>query len=567
MKEKLLKFLCTSLFALGCMSVNGQETSGSCGENATWEFNGGILTISGTGTITTYSTTQPTEYPWFGLMNDICVVQIGEGITNVPDWAFAMYGNLSSISLPSTIKTIGNSALEECAFTKIYLPEGLETIGHYAFSDNPLVAVCLPSTVTSIGQAAFSYCEDLLSVGCYASTPPTLYDNTVFDYSPNIETVYVQTAKVQAYKDDENWGIFGDNIKSPNGECGTNATWAFEMATRALTISGTGDVTDHSGWDSAELMGQGGGFNPDNNVGYPCGIERIIIGEGITKIPSSAFYMEVGIKSVILPSTLTAIGLDAFGECFNIETITCNAATPPTLGEEGYDNYVFYGTFDEYTGDPNPIETLTSICVPITSIAAYKEAAGWSTYADLIQMPNTIVGDEHWTTFYDATISYAVDANTTVYKAALSGDAVTTTAIGGNQIITAGNAVILKSTGIPVLTATTTESTGDFTGNNLLGSDGVASDGDSYYALANGTQGLGFYKVGNGTVIPAGKAYLYTGAAGSNFYGIISDDGTTAIKNMKVGKDNNVYYDLSGHRVLYPKKGLYIVNGKKVIFK
>lgn len=565
-----------------CLSVNGQEiTSGNCGypneEDVTWEFDNGLLTFTGTGAIKTYSTEDPRAYPWYSHNEDVQFVIIDEGITNIPAWAFAMYENLVSISIPSTLKTIGWAALEETKLWNIWLPEGLETIEAYAFMMTQFSTISIPSTVTEIGERAFGYCDNLTSVGCYATVPPTLGSNAFGD--SNIETVYVASAKVDTYKSAEGWSEFGDKIQSPAGYCGPNgsdededddvtkATWAFDMVTRTLTIEGTKMGQFNRPWESAGMGGSGGGFNPDNNVGYPCGIERIIIGEGITKIPSSAFYMEVGIKSVILPSTLTAIGQDAFGECCNIETITCNAATPPTLGEEGSENYVFYGTFDEYTGDPNPIETLTSICVPITSIAAYKEAAGWSTYADLIQMPNTIVGDEHWTTFYDATISYAVDANTTVYKAALSGDAVTTTAIGGNQIITAGNAVILKSTGIPVLTVTTTESTGDFTGNNLLGSDGVASDGNSYYALANGTQGLGFYKVGNGTVIPAGKAYLYTGGAGSNFYGIISDDGTTAIKNMKVGKDNNVYYDLSGHRVLYPKKGLYIVNGKKVIFK
>lgn len=45
------------------------------------------------------------------------------------------------------------------------------------------------------------------------------------------------------------------------------------------------------------------------------------------------------------------------------------------------------------------------------------------------------------------------------------------------------------------------------------------------------------------------------------------DDDVTAIKNIKVGTEDNVYYDLQGRRVLYPKKGIYIVNGKKVILK
>lgn len=53
----------------------------------------------------------------------------------------------------------------------------------------------------------------------------------------------------------------------------------------------------------------------------------------------------------------------------------------------------------------------------------------------------------------------------------------------------------------------------------------------------------------------------------SNELDIDWGDGTTSIKNMKVGIEDNIYYDLQGRRVLYPQKGIYIVNGKKVILK
>ena len=337
------------------------------------------LAIVGKGAIKTYSTDMPTAYPWWIHNSDLQGIIISEGITNIPDWAFAMYENARYIYLPSTMKSIGNTALEEGAFENIYLPEGLETIGHYAFSDNPLVSICIPSTVTSIGQAAFSYCADLVAVGCYASTPPALYDNTIFDESPNIANVYVPSAKVQNYKEADYWSAFGDKIKSPSGDCGTSATWSYEMATRTLTIEGTGAIEDYSGWDGT-MGGAVGSFNPNNIKGYPCGIENVIIGEGITEIPDGAFYMEVGIKNLTLPSTLTAIGTDAFGECEGIEVITCDAVTPPTLGTDG--SGVFYENDAEY--NQVKIAALTAINVPAASVAAYKAADGWRTYAALI---------------------------------------------------------------------------------------------------------------------------------------------------------------------------------------
>ena len=52
---------------------------------------------------------------------------------------------------------------------------------------------------------------------------------------------------------------------------------------------------------------------------------------------------------------------------------------------------------------------------------------------------------------------------------------------------------------------------------------------------------------------------------------IVFDDeettGINAVENMKPEVEDNVYYNLNGQRVMNPGKGLYIVNGKKVIIK
>ena len=45
------------------------------------------------------------------------------------------------------------------------------------------------------------------------------------------------------------------------------------------------------------------------------------------------------------------------------------------------------------------------------------------------------------------------------------------------------------------------------------------------------------------------------------------DDDVTAIQNIQVDTEDDVYYDLQGRRVLNPQKGIYIVNGKKVMIK
>ena len=66
------------------------------------------------------------------------------------------------------------------------------------------------------------------------------------------------------------------------------------------------------------------------------------------------------------------------------------------------------------------------------------------------------------------------------------------------------------------------------------------------------------------------RAYMTADAGAGSFSNTLDidwGDGTTSIKNMKVGTDNNIYYDLQGRRVLYPQKGVYILNGKKIVIK
>ena len=223
MKTNLLKLTCTLVGAMACVSVNAQNYCGYPNEeDVTWEFNDNQLVFQGTGAIKEYSHDMPTAYPWFAHYEDVQSVIIGEGITSIPAWAFAMYENLRSIQLPSTLKTIGWSCLEETNVWNVALPEGLEKIESYAFMMTPFSSVSIPSTVTEIGERAFGYCDDLLSIGCYADAPPTLGDNAFGD-SP-IATVYVKSENTATYKVASGWADFGDKIQSPAGYCGPNGS-------------------------------------------------------------------------------------------------------------------------------------------------------------------------------------------------------------------------------------------------------------------------------------------------------------------------------------------------------
>ena len=97
------------------------------------------------------------------------------------------------------------------------------------------------------------------------------------------------------------------------------------------------------------------------------------------------------------------------------------------------------------------------------------------------------------------------------------------------------------------------------------------ASGHTYYVLTYEDGDAQFKKLTSAIAVPVGKAYLDFPTVIEARSIDIEGDGTTGI-NMVNGEGlkvngSEVYYDLQGRRVLYPKKGLYIVNGKKVILK
>ena len=118
-------------------------------------------------------------------------------------------------------------------------------------------------------------------------------------------------------------------------------------------------------------------------------------------------------------------------------------------------------------------------------------------------------------------------------------------------------------------------------GNMLVAGTGVSipqTDGtNTNFILTVNKKGGGtadtprFYKVNgtSGNTVPAGKAYLQipTASASREFFWFDDDPaGVEAVASDKQAVEGQAY-NLAGQRVAQPTRGLYIVNGKKVILK
>ena len=151
------------------------------------------------------------------------------------------------------------------------------------------------------------------------------------------------------------------------------------------------------------------------------------------------------------------------------------------------------------------------------------------------------------------------------------GDAFAVTSVGSTVALTSVTEVpqdeplLLKGAGTK--TATILATSPAAITNKLAVSDGTQGNGQ--YVLANHNSKVGFYKW-TGSALAFGKVYLPASevAGAREFIGF--DDEATGIANINGEAKtlfNGEFYNIAGQRVAQPNKGLYIVNGKKVIIK
>ena len=134
MRKKLFTFLLAIVASVGTLFA---ESSGTCGENLTWTLSDeGVLTISGTGAMTDYSSSAP----WYSSRSSITSVIISDGVTSIGYGAFYDCSSLTSVTIPNSVTSIGYRAFEDCS---------------------SLTSVTIGNSVTSIGSSAFSGCNSL----------------------------------------------------------------------------------------------------------------------------------------------------------------------------------------------------------------------------------------------------------------------------------------------------------------------------------------------------------------------------------------------------------------------
>lgn len=129
----------------------------------TWTYNNGTLTISGTGDVEDYNNSSA---PWYDHRYDTTKIVISNGVTGIGEGAFCYFTELTSVSLPGSLKSIGAYAFRGCSSLKsVVIPDSVTSIGEGAFYRcTALATATVSNSVSRISYGTFMSCENLISV-------------------------------------------------------------------------------------------------------------------------------------------------------------------------------------------------------------------------------------------------------------------------------------------------------------------------------------------------------------------------------------------------------------------
>ena len=198
------------------------------------------------------------------------------------------------------------------------------------------------------------------------------------------------------------------------------------------------------------------------------------------------------------------------------------------------------------------------------------------SYSNTIRTEKVVVTAAEYATYYSA--ANALDfsgTGITVYTATDNETSVSLNEVTSGKV-PAGTAVVLYKEGadgtpvnVPVATsAAAVEGTNDL---HVVGEGGLTGE-DNIYVLAKKNGKVGFYLWDKTATLNEGKIYLQGKATyGAREFLGFDDNGTTSI-NEELGMKNDEFanapvFNLNGQRVSQPTKGLYIVDGRKVVIR
>lgn len=290
------------------------------------------------------------------------------------------------------VTTVGKGAFSRSNIEEVVLPEGLTTVAPNAFSPNigfeKLQAVTLPSTLKYLGNSAFSGQNNLKQITINSIVLPEAIDDMgvtsgmlsdCFSGIADDAVLTVPYGCIELYSD-VTWLQWFANIE--DGSYLTQDTE--ESAAVSYHISSQGDMTAEVKGKPIDEMNFAKAVSEDYSGAL--NIDGYVNGYKVTSIAGDAFAELDGLTEVTLPESIEKIGNRAFWNCRNLKVVTINSTTPPVVESDDVFGY----------SEKNESRVLR---VPNGCKEQY-DTAPWNTWFDTIEelpaadyLPDTDIND------------------------------------------------------------------------------------------------------------------------------------------------------------------------------
>ena len=264
---------------------------------------------------------------------------IGSSITSIGNSAFEDCNSLTAIEIPNSVTSIGSSAFSGCSgLTAVEIPNSVTSIGESAFYGcSGLTSVEIPNSVTSIGSSAFSRCDRLHSVTIGAgvlyiasafstpekviwlwNTPPEGYRSAEgsVNYVANTSYNGLRNVKVYPYLSSlfEVGGIKYVPVSPSERTCE-----AIDCAYDTTSVVRIGRTVNYQGVE----------MTVENIRPYTCydndRMKTLHLDGYVGDVGDYAFYDCDSLAGIIIPNTVDSLGASCFQGCTALTQATINA--------------------------------------------------------------------------------------------------------------------------------------------------------------------------------------------------------------------------------------------------
>ena len=287
-------------------SFTAAATEGDFGVNNClhWKVAAGTLTITGTGAMPDFDFPNGSLAPWWnykalgmikttigGIKIDadgnLKTVIIGEGVTNVSNYALFCLPAATQVTLPDSVTSIGRYGIAMCSkLTGMSIPKGVTGIGDFGLAGNGLTAITLPDGLQSLGRGAFDSCASLTNTTLPAA------------------------------------------ITAVPGKCFADCTKLLNVK-YAGTVTAIGDLAFESckALTAAPIPETVTAIGASAFTGCTA-LTDVTIPAGVSTIPEDCFRGCTALADIDLPGTVTSVGHNAFTGCTALKDVRCYGAAP-----------------------------------------------------------------------------------------------------------------------------------------------------------------------------------------------------------------------------------------------